>query len=460
MITLTFQKGGQPLYMQLYRRLKEAVRQGEIAPRQQLPSRRKLAAHLGVSVSTVDAAYAQLLSEGFIESRPKQGYYACQVEKLQERQEKPPELSRREVRQCRLDFSASRVDTSRFPTSVWRKLLRSALESPSVLRRSPPQGDASLRSSIAQYLYGVRGIQCDPACIVIGAGTDNLIHMLSYIFDSAFIFAMENPVYNKAYQIFARMGHKVVPIEVDGEGIRPALLPNQDRAVVYATPSHQFPLGMTVPINRRIQLLNWAKQGSGRYIIEDDYDSEFRYRTRPIPPIYTLDGGARVIYLGTFSKTMAPSIRISYMVLPRELAARFDAVYSVFGSTVSTLEQAALDRFIRQGHYERHLNRMRKVYGKKRDALLARAKALGLVVEGAPAGHHILLKAGGDSETIIQRLRERDVGVYSIQPYFIGPVPEQFREYILLGFGALEEEEIAQGLGIIRQVMEEAGQCG
>lgn len=455
MITLMFEKQGPPLYMQVYGKIKEQIRKGEIRPQERLPSRRKLAEHLGISVNTVDAAYAQLLSEGFIESKPKRGYFACQVEKLAERVSDRTERKPRAEQPPQVDFSAAKVDTGHFPTSVWRRIVKSALEEERAFRQSPPKGDQALRESVAQYLYEARGIQAEPERIVIGAGTDNLLHILSYIFDSAYTFALENPVYNKAYHIFVRMGHKVLPVDVDKEGVQPGLLPEEGKAVVYATLSHQFPLGMTVPINRRIQLINWAKRGAGRYIVEDDYDSEFRYNARPIPPLYTLDGGDRVVYMGTFSKTMAPSLRISYMVLPRELMERFEGVYGFFGSTVSTLEQIALDRFIREGHYERHINRMRKLYGKKREALAARAKAYGLRLQGDPAGHHILLDTGQDSQAFLEKLLEKNVGAYSIGPYFIGPVPEAYCRMILLGFGALDEEEIAMGLEAIYQVMEE-----
>ena len=418
-------------------------------------SRRKLAAHLGISVNTVDSAYSQLLSEGFIESRPKQGYFACQVEKLQETA--PPALKREQLiaRPCRIDFSASRVDEKHFPSSVWRRMIRSALDEPHIFRQCPPQGDEALRESVAKYLYEARGIHCEPDEIVIGAGTDHLIHILSYILDSAYLFALENPVYNKAYYTFVRMGHSVLPVEVDQEGIQPCLLPDRDNIAVYATLSHQFPLGMTVPINRRIQLLNWAKQAPHRYLIEDDYDSEFRYNARPIPPIHTLDGGRQVIYLGTFSRTVAPSLRISYMVLPRELMERFNAEYRHFGSTVSTLEQVALDGFIRGGHYERYLNRMRKLYGKKREAFMAYARELSLKLIGDAAGHHILLDTECSAEAVLRRLEEKDVKAYSIAPYFIGRPPEKYLSLILLGFGALEEEEIAEGLSILARTMKE-----
>lgn len=459
MITLEHKTPGHPLYWQIYEQIKRDIHGGVLAAEEKLPSKRKLAASLGVSVTTVDAAYAQLVSEGFLSARPQRGFFVCPLEELKKSQPRPAETEKAPgEKKAEVDFSSGAVDPEHFPYNTWRRLLKNAFNEydEGLLRRTPPQGDWELRRAIAAYLYDARGVHCTADSIIIGAGAEHLLQVLSYILENSCTIAMENPVYNRAYQIFQRMGHGVLPVDIDGAGMPVEPLADKQNIAVYVTPSHQFPLGVSMPISRRIKLLRWAEAGKNRYIIEDDYDSEFRYLTRPLPSLQSIDDGGKVIYLGTFTKSIAPSLRIGFLVLPPALLSAYKEEYAGFGSLVSRLEQRVLCEFIRGGYFERHLNKMRTVYRGKR-ALLERALrgAFGpsLGMQGENAGHHLLVSPGnGMSESeLCAAALERGVRVYPISPYFIREIPAEHRGQVLLGYGGLSGEEIEKGVALLKQ---------
>lgn len=446
---LFLQNDSAPLYLSIYRQLRQQIELGELPAGAKLPSKRAMASQLGVSVNTVDSAYSQLQSEGFVDSRPKSGYYVCNIDALQHLQPQIPKPAAPEPRQdgVQVDFAPGGVAREKFPFSVWQRLLRQCLGGPESLQRTPPQGDPGLRQAIAEYLYAARGVRCSWEQVIIGAGTDNLLSMLSYLMPSSCTLAVENPVYNKAYRFFARMGHPVCPAEIDKQGVMVDPLERLDHVILYTTPSHQYPLGISMPMGRRAKLLNWAVQGQFRYIIEDDYDSEFRYDARPVPSLQSIDRNGRVIYLGTFSRSVAPSLRVGYLVLPPELLECYVQQYAGFSSQVSALEQAALREFLAQGFFETHLNRMRVYYRNKRkrlvDALAPMEKQLRII--GEAAGHHLTVKAdnGLSEEELCARARSEGVRVYPISPYFMGPCP--FGSKVLLGFGGLSDQQISEG---------------
>ena len=461
MITLDpRQETGQPLDWQIYEQFRRDITSGALPAREKLPSKRALAASLGVSVTTVDAAYAQLACEGFIESSPKRGFYVCALGILKAR---PPQ---REVRQAtaqtavalQVDFSAGAVDPQAFPYNTWRKLLKNAFNEydAQLLHRTPPQGDPALRSAIANYLYKARGVHCTQEQVIIGAGTDHLLLVLGFILGNSFSIAMENPVYSQAYQIFSRMGYPMLPVDIDMAGIPVDPLQDRENIAVYVTPSHQFPLGISMPISRRIQLLHWAEAGQARYIIEDDYDSEFRYTTRPLPSLQSIDSRDRVIYLGTFTKSIAPSLRISFLVLPPSLLDQYHTAYGMFGSPVSRLEQRVLCAFLEEGYFERHVNKMRVVYRNKRyflEKCLRVAFGDILDIQGENAGHHLLVAPhnGMDEATLCTAAKSHGVGVYPISSYFIGKMPPCYQGRVLLGYGGLSEEQIQLGVHLLRK---------
>lgn len=458
MLHLSFEENGEPLYVQIYQQIKQQIRSGQLPDNERLPSKRQLAAQMGISVNTVNAAYSQLVSEGFLLAQPQRGFFVCHLDELiqndiaEEKQQPQKQLD-----PVVLDFSINDVARDKFPFQTWRKTMNKCFNEydPDLLTSTPPQGDYRLRQAIAQYLYQARSVNCTAEQVIIGAGNDNLLQMLSYILDSSCTIGMENPVYHKAMHFFQRMGHTVQSIPMDDSGLQIEPLEHYDNIAVYVTPSHQFPLGITMPVSRRIKLLNWTQEGSQRYIIEDDYDSEFRYNSRPIPALQSLDQNGRVIYLGTFSKSIAPSLRISYMVLPRPLLKQYLDHYLSFQSAVSRFEQAVLHEFIVSGHFETHLNKMRKLYRTRCQELTLQLSMFGdqLQISGEGAGLFLVvqLKNGLTESQMCQRAKEKGVRVYPISPYFNGPVPEQHQSKVLLGFGALNQTQIQQGVELLYQ---------
>lgn len=322
-----------------------------------------------------------------------------------------------------------------------------------LLLRTPPQGDPGLRQAVAEYLYRARGVHCTPEQIIIGAGTDNLLLILGYILPNDFNLALEDPLYNHAHGLFSRLGHRVIHVPVDSEGLRLSALPDRDQLLVYTTPSHQYPLGYAMPIGQRTALLRWSSQGKERYIIEDDYDSEFRYHSRPIPSLQSIDPSGRVIYLGTFSRSVAPALRISYMVLPEALRMRYEREYQGYASTVSGFEQTVLREFMTAGHFETHVNRMRVYYRNRRQCLVESLAPMKSYMEilGDPAGHHLTLRLsnGMDEGALVAAAKASGVRVYPVSPYFHDPVPRRYQSTVLLGFGGLNDQQIKQGAALL-----------
>lgn len=458
LFSLPFDPGDTPLYLQITRMLVGQIRAGVLPAHTKLPSKRQLAAQLGVSVTTVDAAYGQLVSEGYLESQPRRGFFVCPIDMLLSAEPPAPVPKTRPLPSddVRVDFSPSAIDAHHFPYNQWRRHMKACFNEydGTLLQNAPPEGLYALRESIARYLTQARGVHSTQDSVIIGAGTEHLLQALSYILDSDCTIVLENPVYHKAYQMFSRMGHPVLPLYVDDQGLPTAPLAALSRAAVYTTPSHQFPLGVSMPISRRIQLLNWAKSAPARYIIEDDYDSEFRYDAKPLPSVQSIDSNGRVIYLGTFSKSIAPSLRIGYMVLPDALLALYHEHYARYSCAVSRFEQQVLDSFMRGGAFETHLNRMRKLYKQKRSVLTgALREQFGdrLRYQGEQAGHHVLvhLQSGADQQTLCDLALSAGVKVYPLTPYFIGPVPERYRGHVLVGYGGLTEPQIREGVGLL-----------
>ena len=457
MITLP-EDCSMPLYQALYLQLRQEIQSGALAYGKKLPSKRKLSEQLGISVNTVDSAYCQLEAEGFIQSSPRRGFFVLDAGMLPQAKGPAPAAApapEADMPRWKVDFSPSGMARQQFPFGVWRKLMKNCFNEydDSLLLRTVPQGDPGLRQAVADYLYRARGVACTPEQIVIGAGTDNLLLILGYILPNSFLLAVENPLYNHAHGLFSRLGHPVTAIPVDPDGIRLSMLPARDQVVVYTTPSHQYPLGYAMPIGQRTALLRWSSIGQQRYIIEDDYDSEFRYQSRPIPSLQSIDRQGRVIYMGTFSRSVAPALRISYMVLPDALLRRYRERYQCYSSTVSGFEQAVLRQFMLEGHFETHVNRMRIYYRNRRQCLVDALESLSPWMEilGQPAGHHLTLhlKNGMDEGQLVASAKALGVRVYPISPYFLDEVPEDHRSTVLLGFGGLTDVAITLGAELL-----------
>ncbi|MBQ9268377.1 MAG: PLP-dependent aminotransferase family protein [Oscillospiraceae bacterium] len=447
-----------PLYQQLYLQLRQEIQSGNIAAGERLPSKRKLSEQLSVSINTVEGAYTQLEAEGFVSASPRRGFYVLETGMLPIPEKSRPvsvQESPADASAFLVDFSPSGMARQQFPFGIWRRLLKNCFNEydDQLLLRTPQQGDPGLREQVAEYLYRVRGVQCTPDQIIIGAGSDNLLFILSYILPEEYELAVENPLYNRAPQLFSRMGHPISTVPVIPGGLDLPALPDRDRVLVYTTPSHQYPLGYAMPIGQRTALLRWSAELPERYIIEDDYDSEFRYSSRPIPSLQSIDSGGRVIYLGTFSRSVAPALRISYMVLPRPLLDLFHARYQGYSSTVSGFEQAVLREFMASGHFETHVNRMRIYYRARRQCLVDALAPMGPVSEilGEPAGHHLTLRIrnGMTESDLVASAAGQGVRVYPISPYFLRDVPAGYQSTVLLGFGGLQDDAIRQGAALL-----------
>ena len=441
-----------PLYESIYRQLRQEIGAGQRKTGEKLPSKRALAAQLGVSINTVEGAYRQLESEGFIEARDRSGFYVLPLAYLAPGRD--PEPSRRETPASpapEVDFAVGAVDERMFPMTVWQRMLRTALGSPGILVRSEPQGDPGLREEIARYLARARGVRCAPEQLVIGTGTDALLRALGGISPESCTFVVENPAYHRADAHFRRMGHRVFPAQMDSKGVVVEPLEALDNAIVYTAPSHQYPLGFAMPMGRRTELLAWCARGRFRYVIEDDYDSEFRYDARPLPSLQSIDRADRVIYLGTMSGVISPALRIGYMVLPPALLARLREDPVSCG--VPTLEQYALREFMRQGYFEKHVNRMRMCYRSRRRELieLLRPYSDRLRPIGAQAGSYLLVRVEGgmDDQALCDAALRENVRVWPISPCFMGPVPEEYRSAVLLGYGNLTSEQMRRGVELL-----------
>ncbi|WP_130871253.1 PLP-dependent aminotransferase family protein [Intestinimonas massiliensis (ex Afouda et al. 2020)] len=446
----------RPLYEQLYRHIRGEIETGQLKAGARLPSKRALAAHLKVSVVTVEGAYDQLLAEGYLRSEARRGFFV----QAGAQEPQPPEPSpspdlREPVRPAfRWDFSTGGVDTSLFPFSTWAKLMREVLseQEDRLLSAPHPQGVPELRQAIAGHLYRFRGIRAHPDQIVVGAGSETLIGLLVQLLGRQGAYGVEDPGYGKTHRILASCGARVEPISLDRQGLRVDQLDLRQVRVVHVTPSHHFPLGIIMPAPRRQALLRWASEEPDRYIIEDDYDSEFRFSGKPIPALQSLDGGGRVIYLNTFAKTLAPSLRVSYMVLPPALLEKWRRDFWFYSSTVPSFEQYALARFMERGHFERHLNRSRTRYRARREALLAAARGSGLLeagsFSGGDAGLHLLLwmdKRWSEAD-LVERAARAGVGLSPLSAYDLSPTPADRPPALILGYTRIAAQEMAPAL--------------
>ena len=441
---------GVPLYEQLYRSLAAEMRTGAVPAGTRMPGKRRLAAELSVSVNTVDAAYQMLAAEGYLEARERSGFYVQEYLALPESvaPAAPPKAEAvPERRPIRYDLSTRGVDPGLFPFRTWARLQKELLySSPELLTHGDAQGDLALRQALAGYLEEYRGVRCGAHQIVVGAGLEYLLGLLAPLLPGPA--AVENPGYPRAKQVLENNGVACCCLPVDEDGLSIRALSDSGAAVCYVTPSHQFPTGVTMPAGRRAELLHWAARCPGRrYIIEDDYDSEFRFDTRPLPSLQGMAGAdGPVVYLSTCSRSLAPSIRIAYMVLPEQLLPAWHAKYRLYSSTVSRFEQQTLARFITGGYFTRHLARERVAYKARRDALTAALQEAfapkELHLTGLHTGLHLLaelrdpppddaLRAAAEAEGVRLSL----LSDYDLTGGGAAPVGT-----LVLGYGSLADE--------------------
>lgn len=469
------QRGDSSLYEYLYRCIKLDILEGVLAAGSRLPSKRKFAKHHQISLKTVENTYEQLLTEGYIYSEEKRGYFVSPLEtdtgarQARHQSHLPFSVYGSEADSPAqaphtagtkdaffADFTSNQTAAEKFPYDTWAKLLRGILSEGScgLLQKVPFEGLYSLRTSIAKYLYGFRGMQVSPDQIVIGAGAEYLCGQLIALLGRDRIYALEDPGYRKTAQIYQTNGASYEYIRVDENGLCPNLLRESPASVVHVSPGHHFPTGSIMPVARRQALLDWAEEDAGRYIIEDDYDSEFRFSRRPIPAIQSLRHNHRVIYINTFSKTLTPAIQIGYMVLPRKLAERYLSAMNSYSCTVSALEQHALAAFMDNGYYERHIHRMKKYYKARRDSMLGvleRSRLYPYVtVDEKDAGSHFLLHLHTTlSDTELKWLaRENGVRLDCLSEYYAEDKAQRAHT-IIVNYSGLEEADFERALEVL-----------
>lgn len=485
-ITLDTEKK-QPLYEQIYEALREAILQGRILQGEKLPSTRFEAEYLQVSRSTVELAYDQLVSEGYVHSEPYRGYFACDVRELYDLTDiRTGEMKQKQFRtenqqgtaeaeglygktgsspqkqtSYEIDFSLNELSMDNFPYNGLSKIMKNLLldHGKQIMSSGSAFGEKNLKETICDYLYHARNVRCTPEQIIIGAGNEYLQLMLIQMLGTSHGVAMESPTYLRAYRTFKNAGLSVREVALDDAGMRVDLLRKTDASIAYVMPSHQFPLGTVMPMKRRLELLNWAVEEPERYIIEDDYDSEFRYKGKPIPALQGIDRSGRVIYLGTFSKSIASSIRVSYMVLPEHLLERYQECCGFYACTVPNLMQQAICQFMQEGYFEKNLNRMRAIYKSKHDFMLAELKKYSWVREimGENSGLHLLVEVDTDcsEQDVIEACAEQQIRVYGLSEYYISQNPKREYPILLLGYGGLTEGQIADGLQMIDAILKQ-----
>ena len=465
MLTYSFTNiGSDSMYEYLYKCIRNDITQGKIKAGEKLPSKRSFAKNLGISVITVENAYGQLLAEGYIYSMPKRGFYVSDLSSAY--------MEKKAVRKEQLsltggetsyfaDFSSNQTDSEIFPFAIWSKTVREVLnDNQKQLMINPPCGGIlELRQAIAQYLREFRAMQVDPEQIVIGAGTEYLHGLLIQLLGNDRIYGVENPGYHKISRIYENMKVEYAKVSMDQVGVSLQELEEKRVDIIHTSPSHHFPTGIVMPVSRRYELLGWAAKSPERYIIEDDYDSELRLSGKPFPTLQSIDVSDKVIYMNTFTKTLASTVRISYMVLPLTLTEKFYQKLSFYSCTVSNFEQYTLAKFMENGSFEKHINRLRNYYQMKRDAILKafRKEPLGRFVniQEEGAGVHFLMQisTAKSEEEIVKEAKGKGIKLAPLSHYFDGEEKESFENTYVVNYSSVDLQNIERAAQVLGQIL-------
>jgi GntR family transcriptional regulator/MocR family aminotransferase len=469
-LAIPISRAGEPLSRQIYTGLRGAILNGTLRVGERLPSTRDLAEQLRVSRTVVLLAFDQLLAEGFVEGRAGSGTYVAEgvaaARPKTARDRAKLHLSRfgahaaktaTDFPETRLpyDFSYRRSPVEGFPLDAWQRILLRRARKASVAKHEygPPAGSAALREAIAAHLRRSRAVVCDASQIVIVNGSQQALDLIARVLtERGDRVVVEDPQYQGAREVFRAAGARLHPVTVDHDGLDPARLPARAR-LAFVTPSHQFPTGTILPLARRFALLEWARRANAA-IVEDDYDGEFFYENQPVESMQGLDTDGRVLYVGTFSRTIFPALRIGYLIVPPSLAGAFTAAKWLSDRGTPTLEQETLAEFITSGAYERHLHKARRENRKRREALLAAIdEHLGdrASVTGDRSGTHLVVWPRGraSEEAIIARAAAVGVGVYGISRYAMRRHPPG----LMLGYSRMSAGEIREGIRRLARVM-------
>lgn len=467
-LTINKCKNANFIYQQIYEGIKENILAGKIKAHAKLPSKRTLADQLKVSINSVSYAYGQLLAEGYIYTIERKGYFVENITEFIEQEDflnhhkLPRDLKEKPVsKDGWLSLSHMASDISLFPFKEWLKCQQKVIENHKreLSEITYSQGPYVVRDTICRMIGLSRGVSCEPEQLVIGAGTQLLVRQLMGMQNRQTAVAMENPGYARLYHLLKNMKFTVLPISLDEQGINMEEIETIGANFVFVTPSHQFPTGKIMPISRRIELLNWAAQTDDRYIIEDDYDSEFKYETDNIPSLQSLDRNHRVVYMGTFSKTMLPGLRISYMVLPPDLLREYRRYYSDLMQYSNSLMLFTLHYFIESGEYARHVKRMNHKYETKRRLLIRELQQCfqeKVSIEDIPAGLHFLahFKTRKSYRELEQCASLHKLEIYSLRRFMLPGMNQTANQLdLIMGFANIQEENIAEAVERLYRVL-------
>ncbi len=446
-----------PVYQYLYNCLREDIEKGVLKPHEKLPSKRTLAKQLQLSLITIENAYSQLMIEGYITAVERKGYYVNQIEMVVNKQ---PELMETKEKQpsaeYEVDLTASSSNVEYFPFASWSKIVRKVLAErrAEILEPSDYRGLEQLRKAIAEHLHQYMGLDVSQDQIVVGAGSEYLYSQLVQLFGRSVKYALEDPGHQTIAKVYQSNQVEYCFIPLDKQGIDADLLQRSGADIVHISPNHHYPTGITMPISRRQQLLKWAKENDG-YIIEDDYDSQFRLKGKPIAPLFSLDNNNCVVYMNTFSVSLASSFRLAYMVLPWPLMQRYQQKMSFYHCPVANLEQLVLSEFISSGSFERHINRMRKRYRDIRNQLISQIKQSAilnsLTIEEADSGLHLLLVYPYEisDEAIEQAALSLSFHIYTLSHFSSTPNDSHT---LIIRYTALDEKMIESVIDKLEQL--------
>ena len=426
MLTYSLDKNKGHLSKELYRALKKDIEEGNLKRGEKLPSKRAFARNCSVSTITVQNAYDQLVSEGYITAYEKKGYFVS--DGVGKKRAAVSFVVKEEEEKAKMDLpdlSNNRIREDNFPFSIWSRLMRKTMAEKQKQLLSPmaTEGVYELRKAISHHLSSFRGMAVSPSQVLVGAGTEYLYSLIIQLLGRDKTYAIEDPGYMKLERIYESNGVKSTRVQLDEKGLSLELLEDSGADIAHISPNHHYPTGITMPLDRRYEILSWAAGKEDRYILEDDYDSEFRVSRNPFPTLYTLDGSGSVIYMNTFSKSLASTVRISYMVLPFDLAERFKEKLSFYSSTVSSFEQYTLASFILDGYFEKHINRMRLFYIRQRKAILSLIYSSPMkdrcsVIENDSGLHFILrLHTTLSDEKVKEILKEEGIKISALSDF-------------------------------------------
>lgn len=442
----TFENKG-PIYIELYNKIKELILNKKIKPNEKLPSKRNLSTYLNISINTVIEAYNLLLDEELIISIPKKGYYVSEYDISISKDNELDSLTTN-INKYEYDFSTKNIDSSVFPYYTWNKICKDTIYNENILIKSDNYGNITLRKTIANYLYENKGISINPKNIIIGSGIEYLLTIIIDLLGLTSI-GIENPGYDKVYKIFKNNNRKVELCNLDNEGI---IIDNINTNAIYITPSNQFPTGIKTSMKRKLEIAKWAK--GNKYIIEDDFDSEFKYLSNQSISLISLNKEYTIL-LSTYSRTISPSLRISYMILPEKLYERYNNKYSFYSTTVSTLDQLILTKFIDSGAYSRHLNKTKSLYKQKRELIISLLEKYNYIdIDYDNSYLSLIIKIDNfDKELFKKECKNNSIDISLMEDYYLN---KQEDNRIIIGYSGIEINKIEKGINKLITIIEKA----